>query len=241
MMLRVQELRKTFLAHGFMPTRLDRETNDFDFSRPSSTPDLFEIVAIKGAAGRSKAMYSNIGISVVRGETAWKGLTLVECMTPRGNEAGWFEPSSREDAKAWLEEVVSAAPALAAKMIAEQGPKLLADTAEARVVADKYLRLGSLLERSVETSIAELRKRATADQVKLAERLIDNTGIIKFEGADALYLAAALSMVVFGDEVEGRRAPFDIKAPAMDRPFAWRIQIIADRLLRTHGLARSEA
>jgi hypothetical protein len=74
----------------------------------------------------------------------------------------------------------------------------------------------------------------------LAERLIDNTGIINFEGGDDIYLAAALSMVAFGDEVEGRMAPFDIKAPVMDRPFAWRIQIIADRLLRTHGLAVGE-
>jgi hypothetical protein len=240
MMLRVPEMRKAFLAQGFMPVRLHTDTKDFDFSRPSSTPDLFEIVHIKGAVGGSHAMAGSVGLSVVRGEIAWKGLTLTECKTPRGNEAGWFDPASHEDAKAWLEEVVSTAPALAAKMIAEQGPKLLGDTAEARAAAKTYLHLSSLLERSIETSIAELRKRATADQAKLAERLIDNTGIINFEGGDDLYLAAALSMVVFGEEVEGRKAPFDIKAPVMDRPFAWRIQIVADRLLRTHGLQDSE-
>jgi hypothetical protein len=237
MMLRVPEIRSAFAAHQFVPVKLDAASKNFYFSRASSALELFELVTIAGAARGHQAFGSSIGISVVRGETATKGLTLLECKTPRGNEAGWFEPRSRDEAQQWLKEVAVAAPALTVKMIAEHGLNLLADTGEARAAADAYLRLGFLLERSLETSIADLRKRATTEQVNLAERLVTSSSIMKLENGEQIYIAAALSMVVFGDEVEGRSTPFDVKAPVMDRPLVWRIQLLADRLLRHHELS----
>ena len=113
------------------------------------------------------------------------------------------------------------------------GGTLLETTAVVREVTAKYAAF-----QPVGLDATALRRRLegqTGPQERAeAQRLAGWPGVLRFEGGEQRYGIVALTLVAFGERVEELQAPFQSTDPLEAQALMWRIQVLADTILRMH-------
>lgn len=205
----------------------------FAFVRPGRTEGLFEHVLVDGAGKHGDAVVASAGVAVVEGRTATKGLIELETIVdlPGVASRGHARIETKEEAIRWEENLARVAPQHVAALADRKGAALLEATAVVREVTAKYavfLPAGldaTALRRWLEEQI---RPQERAE----AQRLAGWPGVLRFEGGEQLYGIASLALVAFAERVEKRQAPFQSTDPLEDQALMWRIQVLADTILR---------
>jgi hypothetical protein len=220
----VQELLQ---AHGFDATW--RSGSDFGFVRPSTVAGLFEHVAIGSAGREGDAAYANVAVSIVQHRLGTKGMCELRLVEEVAGDAerGWTVMRSAEAWREWARRLAEMAPHAASILATEKGPALLARTAVARAAVEGHLKqLPDAAD--LDTLKGWLLGRLDADGVASARRLAAGPGVLQKAGAEIVYEAACLAIVLF--EVRGQSVADAKLDPLGDRDLMWRIQLLVDRL-----------
>jgi hypothetical protein len=220
-------LRELLQAHGF--EAMWRSGSDLGFMRPSTEPGLFEHVVIGSAGREGEAIYANVAVSIVQHRLGTKGMCELRLVDEVAGDAerGWTAMRSLEESREWARQLAGVAPHAATALAAIKGPALLARTAAARTVVESHLKqLPDIAD--LDALKVWLLGRLEADGEALARRLAAGPGVLQKAGAELVYEAACLAIVLFEVKNHGvAQAKLD---PLGDRELMWRIQLLVDRL-----------
>jgi hypothetical protein len=147
--------------------------------------------------------------------------------------------ATREAATAWEDRFVEYAPKNARELAQTCGPSLLASSADARTAAKQYWTLlrSMIDETNSDYLERQLRQRLGEDEAREADRLAD--AAVHRNSLLSAYQAAALTVVLFGKEVEGSDALFKGQKVADNPALAWRLYLLTDLLLRDMSIPAS--
>jgi hypothetical protein len=150
--------------------------------------------------------------------------------------------NSREDAVRWERLAAAVVPDKARALARDVGPDLLARTADARAAVDRYLDL--FATRDWRKLREKLEPRATTSELRRAKEIATTPPTIQVFNGLEFYKTIVLGIILYSDDVEGRQiAPAGVEVwPPVDAPskkavdwskwgLAWRIEILADRML----------
>jgi len=223
MLIRPRRLEKLLCPEGFHLEEIRQRERTIIYARPCTLPDLTEAITIAcDPTRRGEKVFAQLEVFVGHG---YAGVSESEFLA----EAGDVLLRSPEEAIAWERRLAEVAPARAAQFAKSKGPELLARTAAGRAAARRYLELMGG-QRDLDELERALAERSTAAQKAEAERLARATGVMCVPGGQRVFDLAALGMVVFGDEVEGRKEPFTGIVPMNDTEFIIRIRFLVHLL-----------
>jgi hypothetical protein len=209
--------------------------HDLFLGRPYSE-DLALQISVSASGRKGEAVYAYVGVTVIFGENATKGLIELDLLKEiaSNKERAWTIIETREQAIAWEKSLARVAPARAEALARDKGPELLERTRDARDAAARYLGLlAPVADPSAVRSALE--RLSTAEQRETADRWTEYGAIQQMPNGTSAYYVSALAMLVHGEAVEGRPAPFARKKPIEEDALFWRIQLLVDLLFRQHG------
>ena len=228
----------------------DMGASSIVYARPAEMPDLWEQIVVDVGGRRGEAVSASVWIDVCYGEIGARGLAEFQFVLETGSPGGpppLPPPGShilanRRDTLAWEQIVADICPARARAFAAQRGPQLLARTADVRAAVARYLELfGTRDWRELRMRLVE---RATPSEIQRAERIARTPPTIQVYGGFEFYRMIVLGILRYSEQVEGRQIVTDETNvwPAVDAfskaepdwsqwGLAWRIEILADRLL----------
>jgi hypothetical protein len=224
MMLNANRLRKLLPQY----TTVSESTTDKSIimCRASDVPDLYEWLEVIGQGKAGEAVYGHVGVSVVGGRNATRGLieerSLTELATDSG--AGWTILHSKEETVAWERKFSELAPSQAQAMVQGKGASLLARTSEARKSVERYLESLPKGLKDLDMLLAHLKGQASASLLDKAVRWAEWPGVLQVDKWEGYYLAAALLIAQDYPDAD----------PLEDFQLMSRIQILVDRLRRLY-------
>lgn len=221
------------------------------YARPGDRPELWEQIAIVCGGHRGQSVGARVFAKVCGCPIGALGLSedrfvaetgRPERPPPEPPTGGSMPLHTPEDAVNWERRVAAVVPEKASEFANEVGPALLARTADARAAVDRYLeRFGTRDWRQLR---AKLEPRATSGEFRRAEQIAATPPTIQVFNGHEFYKTIVLGIILHSDDVEGRQiAPADVKVWPPHDPFskkepdwsdwalAWRIEILADRML----------
>ena len=201
------------------------------FARPSFAPDLYESISLQSAGRRGHVLQARVGVWFGRhGIVAGQSGQLTK-LAPQ-SRTGILILRSPVEMRATEIFVSNIAPAAAETYARTHGPALLTRLATVRARVGAYLtRMRPLHDAGF--LVTRLTTQASTDEIEFARRLLETPGMQRVAAPQA-YLAAALALGIFGEEIEGRAHPFS-STPLRGNPTVLRLQLLVHHLLDVAG------
>lgn len=244
-MIKAKRLASFLRLSGFALST-DFGESDIVYSRPGQMDDLWEIIVVNVRGRRGEAVGTYAGASVCYSGIGARGLeerrfveeTGTPFRPPPEPHGGTRFLTGPDDAESWERLVAEVCPNKARAFAREIGSVLLERTAHARRAVKEYLDLFGT--RDWKQLRVRLEPRATKRELLEAERVARTPPTIQvFNGGD-FYTTIVLGIILYSDQVENRQIvtpdldPWpDWRTPYSDAEWglAWRIEILADRML----------
>ena len=210
------------------------------FYRPTSNPELFQVVSIDASGKRDEAVAAHAGITLVR-YIFRKGL-IDQCVVldvAEDQERAWTIIETEQEARRWEGQFAQIVPLRAAEYAEQHGPDLLQRTKKVRAWASICI---GLIPGDIECSDYFRResKIVSPHTTRRATELSDlNCAFYEYEYA---YLVSAITLlqqpVTFVDQHELNRSPrdFDVLTKKETRLV---LHLTADLLLARSRIAGS--
>jgi hypothetical protein len=225
--LSVERLEPLLAHHRFALESQCDISQTLVFARPSFAPDLFESLTLQSAGRRGHVLQARVGVWFGRhGIVAGHSRQLTQ-LAPQ-SRTGIMILRSPIEARATEILLSNIAPPAAETFARTHGPDLLARLSTVRTRVSVYLtRLRPLAD--TQRMVARLISAATPDQLEFARRLLETPGIQRIS-APQPYLAAALALGIYGEEIECRPHPFTT-TPLKGNPTLLRLQLLVHHIL----------
>ena len=213
---------------GFQESWLDERHFEIVYFRKCELANLYERIAIKAGGKQGEAVAAYTEISLVRGESAVKGLVEVRplCEVATNRERCQTIINSRSEGLAWLKRVRITAPMILREMIGAQAQALLTSRRTIIESCKKYVKLvrhvSSLDEYILSHSCNKM-------LMKEAERIVDWAGVLQVHNGRNAYLTAALLLLIHNLELDPD-LNFTSMNPFADKELFWRIQLLVDHI-----------
>jgi hypothetical protein len=232
MIIKPKRLLSLLAPSGFQLDYVSDVAQKVVFWRSSGHSDLREFISIHCAGRNGELVPAEIGISVVRERMAISGLVERKVLVEAADQpqTGQSRLKSREEAIRWEQRLADIAPERAASLSRRSAGYLLAGTEQLRRLSQQYVSLAGPVSGVTECE-RQLRLRASPSQRSEADRLAEWPGVMWVPGAEVVYGAATLALMVFGEEVEHCPRPFAGLDPLEHLSLNQRIQLIAHLLM----------
>jgi hypothetical protein len=209
--------------------------NSLALVRSGYDPSLFEWIIFETAGRENEAVATTVAISVTRHVPFFRLMELMPLVEIAEDQfRGVTTITDAATADQWLQRVESAALQRFAAASSGRGLGLLRRTSSARQAVERYLACVSSENLSFH-GLGQLNSRCPPEIAREARRLAEYPGVLHVFGGNALYLWACTAILLFAGEVEEGGRSFLGVNPLHNQELMWRIQLLADRLLREAG------
>jgi hypothetical protein len=223
-------LTNSLRAVGFISVHSGRQNSKLVFVRPRKDR-TFERIVCEFVGKKNDAAVCWIGVSLTR-LIPFKGLTeiFVVSEVASDHERGWTIIESNEDRCNWFRSVVEiAVPKL--DEVAENFAKDLIQRCGESMDRAKACLAGIEDDTSVNTLLINVKTKATEDELRVTERIVEWPGVVQIANAQTTYELATL--LVLQTLYKSRLPnPYDSKEMPLEKTnLMWEIQLVADSLM----------
>jgi hypothetical protein len=220
------------------------------YARPSEHAELWEQILIELGGKHGQAVAASVVVNACYADLGVRGTFEDRFVTetappprlpPEPPTGGLTILKRVEEASAWEHRVAEICPDKVRAFAGEVGPILQARTAVARTAVNGYLNIFGT--RDWRELRARFERRAITSELREAQRIATTPPTIQVYNGKEFYTTIILGMMLYSDDVEGRQIitpginPWpDWRTPYSDRDWglAWRIEILADRMLNCY-------
>jgi hypothetical protein len=195
-------------------------------ARASFASGLYESITVQSAGQKSHVVQARIGVWFGRHGIVCGQSRLLTELAPH-SRTGILMVRDAEAARRAECRIAHLAPSAVEIYARNFGLQLLARLSKLKPHVEGYLRrIGG---GDVTRNLSRVNALANADQIEFARRLLEIPGVQR-TSAPVEYRLAALSLAVFGEEVEGNDLPFLYQA-MKGAPLMLRLQLIVHQLI----------